>query len=466
MLLIFDLGRRFAGYWSGLWSALIFATSPICMIFSRAVIFDMPLAFFLTLALWAFARGEMAGGRTGKRLFLLMYGAIAAAVLTKGPIGVAIPALVIGGYLLVGQRRQLLGAMKPGYGIVVLLLIAAPWYLWAEARNPGYLHYFFFEENFLRYVTPRFNRVQPWYFYFEVLAIGFLPWTALLALPFTRASGLQNEHRLLVLLWAAVPFIFFSLSAAKQPGYILPAFPALALLIGTTITRALETGTRRRPLALPWLVLLTAFGYFSLGLFFPQLWPASLAESAGRFPGFMTRISWTSIGTIVILLLVLIAESLWARRLQYYITTCVFFAAFHLFGMGIFNDTSRMRSSRELAEKARPLITPGDQVVIYNGYLSSLPFYLRSEQPLWVVVPPQGAAVMGSFYIAEKNPPAARGSGATVLSFDKFAELWDHSPARLIVFVQEKKLSRLAGDVGAAPKRLLTVDDVVIVSNR
>lgn len=466
VLLIYDLGRRFAGHWAGLWSALVLATSPAFMTFSRAVIFDMPLACFITLALWAFARGEMAGGSTGKKFFLTMYVAVAAAVMTKGPIGLVVPALVIGGYLVVGRRRHLLGAIKPLYGALVLLLVAAPWYLWAEARNPGYLHYFFFEENFLRYLTPRFHRVQPWYFYFEVLGIGFLPWTALLALPYSRESGLQDEHRLLIILWTVAPFIFFSFSAAKQPGYILPAFPPLALLIGTAISRALELRAGRCTLALPWLVLLAVFGYFALGLFFPQLWPSSVAENAGRFPAFATHLSWTWMGSVIALLLLLIVANMWAGRLQVYVATCVFFAVFHLFAMGIFSDISHIRSSRDLADKALPFITPGAQVVIYSDYLSSLPFYIRAEQPLWVVLPERVGPVLGSYYMAEKNPPAARGSGTTVLSFDKFAEVWDHPPARLIVFVEEKKLQRLADDVGAPPKRLLTAGDFVLVSNR
>ena len=466
LLLIYDLGRRFAGHWSGLWSALVLATSPAFMSFSRAVIFDMPLAFFITLTFWAFARGEMADGRRREKFFFIMYIAAADAVLTKGPVGLAVPALVIGGYLLVGQRRQLLGAMRPLQGAVVLLLIAAPWYLWAEARNPGYLHYFLFEENFLRYMTPRFNRVQPWYFYFEVLALGFLPWNLLLGLPFTRASGLQNEHRILIVLWAVVPFMFFSLSAAKQPGYILPAFPALALLIGPSIARALERQTGRRALALPWLMLLIVFGYFAVGLIFPQLWPRSLSESASRFSGFSEGLPWTSLAAIAGLLAVLIAASLRARRLHYYVAACVFFAGFHLFAMRIFSEISRLRSSRELAEKALPLIAPGDQLVVYNDYLASLPFYIRTEQPLWVVLQQHSGAVLGSFYIAEKRPPAVRGSGPAVLSFDKFAEVWNHSPERLVVFVEEKKLQRLADDVGVTPHRLLTTGNFVIVSNR
>jgi hypothetical protein len=73
---------------------------------------------------------------------------------------------------------------------------------------------------------------------------------------------------------------------------------------------------------------------------------------------------------------------------------------------------------------------------------------------------------MGSFYMAEKNPRPALGSGEVIMSFDKFAEVWHHPPARLIVFVEEKKLSRLAADVGAIPKRLLTFGDVAVVTNQ
>jgi 4-amino-4-deoxy-L-arabinose transferase-like glycosyltransferase len=468
VLLVYDLGRRFAGRWAGLWSGLVLSTSPAFMAFSRAVIFDMTLAFFITLALWAFERGRAAAATRATKFFLVMYAAAAGAVLAKGPIGLAIPALVIGAYWLVRRRQPPLGAMKPLSGAAIVLLIAAPWYLWAEARNPGYLHYFFVEENFLRYLTPRFNRGQPWYFYLEVLAIGFLPWTTMLQLPFTRASELKNEDRLFILLWVAVPFIFFSFSAAKQPGYILPAFPPLALLVGTAIARALEmrTAGSRRPLAVPWLVLLAAIGYFTLALFLPSLLPPGIADAAAGVPPFITRFSWPLVPMLLVLLLVTVAASLWASPARYYVATCVFFSAFHIFGLGVFSDISRTRSSKDLVEEALPLIRPDDQPVVYSDYLSSLPFYLKAEKPLWVVLAQRGGAVMGSFYMAEKNPRPVRGAGEAVLSFDKFAELWNDSPARLIVFVEEKKLPRLAADVGAAPKRLLTVGDMAVVANR
>ena len=463
LLLVYDLGRRCSGRWAALWSGLVLATCPIFMAFSRAVIFDMPLAFFITLALWGFVRGKAADAGAAGKFYLVMYAATAAAVLTKGPIGVAIPVLVIAPYLLV-RRRPPLRAMRPLQGAVLLLMIAAPWYLWAEAHNPGYLRYFFVEENFLRYLTPQFNRGQPWYYYFEVFAVGFLPWTVLLQLPFTRAASLKDDDRLLFVLWTAVPFIFFSFSAAKQPGYVLPAFPPLALLVGSAMAKAAEAAPRmRRSLAVPWIVLLVAAGSFTLVLFSPSLLPP---RAAAEVSFFLTPITWLIISVLLVSLLAAAGASVWASPTKYYVTSCVVFCVLHLFAMGIFDRISKKRSSKELAEKTISLIQPGDQVVVYNDYLSSLPFYLGAEKPLWVIVSGGGNVIMGSHYMAEKKPRPSRGSGDVVLSFDKFAEVWDHTSARLIVFLEERKIPNLAADVGREPRRLLTVGEIAIVTNQ
>jgi 4-amino-4-deoxy-L-arabinose transferase-like glycosyltransferase len=463
LLLVYDLGRRCSGRWAALWSGLVLATCPIFMAFSRAVIFDMPLAFFITLGLWAFARGKTSDANVAGKFYILMYAAAGAAVLTKGPIGLAIPVLVIGPYLLL-RRKPPLRALKPLQGAALLLLIAAPWYLWAEAHNPGYLRYFFVEENFWRYLTPQFNRGQPWYYYFEVFAVGFLPWTALLQLPFTRAASLKDDDRLLFVLWTAVPFIFFSFSAAKQPGYVLPAFPPLALLVGSAIAKAVEAAPRmRRSLAVPWIVLLVAAVCFAIVLFSPSLLPPGSADVISPFS---MRSSWLMIAALLVSLLAAAGASVWASPAKYYVTSCVVFCILHLFAMGIFDLISKNRSSKELAQKTTPLIQPGDQVVVYNDYLSSLPFYLGAEKPLWVIVSEGGNVIMGSHYMAEKKPRPSRGSGGAVLSFDKFAAVWEHAPARLIVFVQEKKLPKLVANIGREPKRLLTVGDIAVVTNQ
>ncbi|HEX9444175.1 MAG TPA: glycosyltransferase family 39 protein [Candidatus Binatia bacterium] len=469
VLLAYHLARTSMGPRAGPWSGLVLLTSPAVMAFSRATIFDMPLAFFITLALWSFRRGEAARGTRKRLFFLLMWVAMAAATLMKGPIGIVIPGMVIAFYLLVTRRWSMLGAMEPALGPAIFLVIAAPWYLWAEARNPGYLKYFLFEENFLRYLTPHFNRGQPWHYYALVLAVGFFPWSALIYLPFKGiAAAAKDDGRLFLLLWAALPVLFFSFSLAKQPGYILPVFPPLAILTGDAIARALESSSYRTrlPLMVPWLVLLAAFGYFSLALFLPGLLPAALRESPPEVMLFIRQIFWPWVPALLVLLLAGAGASLRAMPAPYYFVSCAFFLVFHLFGLGIMGHISRTRSSEELAAKALPLVRPEDQLVVYNDYRSSLPFYLRVKEPIWMVLPERRGAVMGSFYMAEKKPRPARGAGEAVLGFDKFAELWDHSPARLLVFVEEKKLAQLAGRVGAPPKRLLSVGEVALVANR
>jgi 4-amino-4-deoxy-L-arabinose transferase-like glycosyltransferase len=108
--------------------------------------------------------------------------------------------MVIGAYLILTKNRVLLREISLLWGIIFLLVVS-PWYILAELRNLGYLGYFLFEENCVRYTTQHFQRNKPWHYFFEVLAIGFLPWTVLVP-------------SVLKLLWEAIKetrFLFLSL---------------------------------------------------------------------------------------------------------------------------------------------------------------------------------------------------------------------------------------------------------------
>jgi 4-amino-4-deoxy-L-arabinose transferase-like glycosyltransferase len=467
--LVYNLARTSLGIWGGLWSGLILSTSPVFMAFSRATIFDMTLTFFITLALWGFYRGINAEGKSRRIFFLAMYAAMGCATLAKGPIGAILPALVIASYLLLTRRWSILREIKPALGLGIFLLIVAPWYVCVELRNPGYLRYFLLEENFLRYLTPQFKRGQPWHYYIEVLAVGFFPWTALIYAPFMGIpAALKDERKLFLLLWVVLPFLFFSFSHAKQPGYILPIFPPLAVLTGDAVARMLgaSSAKTRWPLSISWVILLAAFSYFTLALFVPELLPAKLQERSPEILPLIRQISGLLIPLLLALLALGVIASLRAKASTYYLVSCVFFATFHLFGLRVLGPISQTRSSRQLAEQTLPLLRPGDQMVIYDDYRSSLPFYLHADQPLWVVTREDKDYVMGSFYIAKKNPAPARGAGAAVLSFDEFSKIWGRSPSRLIVFVEQKRLSRFSAEVSVPPKKLLTVGDTVLVTNR
>ena len=154
-------GRR-----AGLWSALILLSSMEFFALSRAVLMDMTLTCFISLALWSFCLGQRGGeSAPGKIQFLLMYVAIGVATLLKGPIGFLLPAGVIGVYLLVTKRWRLLRRMQIPLGIALVILTVVPWYLAAESSNPGYLRYFLWEENVHRFTSKQFNRSGPWYYF-------------------------------------------------------------------------------------------------------------------------------------------------------------------------------------------------------------------------------------------------------------------------------------------------------------
>ena len=207
--LVFFFVRRFFGFWEGLWSSLILVTSLEFYLLARIVIFDMTLTFFTTLSLFSFfyaLREEKSRRRTS--WLGLMYVSLGAATLVKGPIGVVLPGMVALAYLLICRKLFLLRELGLHFGIPLFVAIVAPWYYEVERLNPGYLRYFFWEENFIRYLTPHFNRTQGWYYFFLVLAVGFLPWTLWIPEALREAwRGRRNDAMLFLLLWAVLPFI-------------------------------------------------------------------------------------------------------------------------------------------------------------------------------------------------------------------------------------------------------------------
>jgi 4-amino-4-deoxy-L-arabinose transferase-like glycosyltransferase len=181
VFLTYGLARSLYGRWAALWSAMVLLTSIEFFGLGRIVILDMVFTVSLTATFCCFVIGARAVERgKGRMPFLLMYVAMGAATLVKGPIGFLLPGAVIFVHLLFTRRWTLLRNMELPLGAVVFMVTAGPWYVLAELRNPGYLRYFIFQENIVRFVTTRFNRTGPWYFFLLVLGAGFFPWTALL----------------------------------------------------------------------------------------------------------------------------------------------------------------------------------------------------------------------------------------------------------------------------------------------
>ena len=252
-------GRRWFDETIGILAGAITATSFGYFALARLSLPDLPLAFFITLTIWAAFVATLERERQPRNWLLVAAAAAALGFLTKGPLGIIIPVLVIAPVLLIERRSFDLELSDLVLAGLLFLAMAMPWYIAMWWRHgPAYLEGFFIGDNYERFATARFNDPRPFWFYVPVLAGGLLPWTALTVVwlgpvwqAITRRRSVATVD-LRLLLWLVLPLIFFTLSIGKQPRYILPALPPLALLLASSIIertrewRSLD-GSRVRP---------------------------------------------------------------------------------------------------------------------------------------------------------------------------------------------------------------------------
>jgi 4-amino-4-deoxy-L-arabinose transferase-like glycosyltransferase len=470
LFLTYRFARSVFGSWAALWSALILLTSIEFFALSRVVILDMLLTCFLTAALYCFFLGQRGLGRGQRKIkFFLMYAAMGAATLIKGPIGFLLPTTVIFLYLFIEKRWMLLRHMELPFGVPLFIIIAASWYVLAELRNPGYLRHFLWEENVMRFTTKQFQRGGPWYYFLGILTTGFFPWSALLptALAESWKHSLKRQY-LFLILWIVAPLAFFSLSSSKLPHYILPIYPALAIIVGTTIANALtdSSGKANRVLWLPAGAFFLLSFVLTLAGLWPQFFPFRLQPYIQGSFSPTPILLLLGLGMTTILALLSIRKNLWAEHEFLYAATAISFALFVLFAAPIVRTVSSIRSSKQLAEKAVPFIRAEDQVVLYEGYLPSLPFYLSIHRPIWMVWSGNKSKVLGSDYVAKKRPEPFAGYGQVLFTYEEFAELWRTSKDRFVVFLDNGAVDRFELLIGSPPKILLEVGETVLVENK
>ena len=241
-------------------AAAVLASSWGYFLSSQFVTLDMALTAFLTSALCAFllAQDARASPADNRRWMLVAWALCALAVLTKGVIGVVLPALAIATYVALRRDVALLRRLHIGSGLVVLTAIAAPWFMLAEARNPGFAEFFFIHEHLQRFTQPLHRRPGAWW-YFIPIAIAFLmPWfPAIVAAPACRVrtgpAAIRSgafDARFFCWCWAAAIFVFFSVSSSKLPAYIMPAMGAVALGAAAPLAARWRLTTRRTALTL------------------------------------------------------------------------------------------------------------------------------------------------------------------------------------------------------------------------
>ena len=225
-VLVYVSGRKLFNERAGLLAALVLATSLEYFYLGNAAVTDMTLTFLLTAALLAFLH----------RQYYLLFGFAAFAVLTKGPVALFFCGVIILLYQAVTGNIKMLKTMNVFSGSLLFAAIALPWYLAMYSfHGMAFIDTFLGFHNVTRFLQPEHTAGAVWYYYIPVLILGFFPWSAFLAPAlFTGLKDKGEYHNTCVFLviWAAVVFVFFSISQTKLVSYILPLYPPLALLTG------------------------------------------------------------------------------------------------------------------------------------------------------------------------------------------------------------------------------------------
>ena len=261
VLVAYFLARRWYGNTTGLLAGTIIATCFGAIGMARQALPDLPLAFFVTLSIWAMLVGvlEQPTGQaetTRSRFWILVVAASAAgAFLVKGPVGIAVPVMVlipiaIFEYAMHGKWWRA-RATDLILAAAVFSVIALPWYLLMTTEHGLlYLQRFFFAENIDRFLTARYNAPRSVWYYIPITFAGLLPWSPFFSLWIPRigrwwSTRAFSTRTLRLAIWISAPLLFYTLSIGKQPRYILPILVPLAILISHSLVDEIKTSTGR-----------------------------------------------------------------------------------------------------------------------------------------------------------------------------------------------------------------------------
>ncbi|MBU9219870.1 glycosyltransferase family 39 protein [Burkholderia multivorans] len=329
VLLVGFTGARLFNPLSGFLAAVVLASSPYWNLMGHFNALDMGLAFWMALSLCALLLAQRPGLRPAavRGWMWLCWAAMAFAVLSKGLVGVILPGAVLVLYTLIARDWALWKRLYLVSGLVIFFAIATPWFVLVQQRNPEFFNFFFIVQQFRRYLTPEQNRPGPFYYFVPVLLVGFLPWLSVAWQSVRHALRMPRQPNgfspmLVLLIWSAFIFLFFSASHSKLISYVLPVAPALALIIGAYLPLLGADRFRRHLLGYLVFFVAAAFGIIFLAY-----------QGDARTPNALYRAFqiWLYVGLAIAAVLTLVAAWL-NRRAGVTAALTAFGAAWLIFG--------------------------------------------------------------------------------------------------------------------------------------
>jgi 4-amino-4-deoxy-L-arabinose transferase-like glycosyltransferase len=372
-------GKRVFGDRIGFYAALVLGSSLYWTICSQINSVDMSLSAMMTVALCALiiAQRDDATAAEQRNWMLVCWAGMALSVLAKGLIGLVLPGGVLVLYTLFARDWKIWTRLHLVKGLLLFFLIATPWFVLVGLKNPEQPHFFFIHEHFDRFLKKEHHREAAWYVFFVLLAAGSVPWVGVLVQSLVLGAQAKSEPtrfkpRLLLLVWVAFIILFFTKSNSKLPGYIVPVFPAVALLVANY----LDTGARRGRMLTAGLTALLGAGLLGFVPFMLRL-----ARHAGEDVLYAAYQPWVLAAGLVLLIGGALAM-LYTRHMQRDLTVLVLavagFAGTQLLLAG-FEPIGKVRAGVNLlpAMQAAGASNPAVRVYSVGIYEQSLTYYLN-----------------------------------------------------------------------------------------
>jgi 4-amino-4-deoxy-L-arabinose transferase-like glycosyltransferase len=376
--LVYLFGKKLYNRRTGILAALILGTSIIYFLETQLTLLDTTLTFFISLTIYWFYIGYY----ERRRIFLLFLGVpLGLGILTKGPVALIISGgvgMVIWFYYTLKRQKKWheLFNWQLAVGLVIAALICVPWYL-AMWHRFGAV---FIQSHFGYHMFARFTTAiedhggNQWYFYLYyviMLFIGLFPWSANIIGSIRLAIKQPSNSSLLLLIWAAVIFIFFNIAQTKLPGYVVPMLPPIAILIGCWWDQLLSGNVARSKLWVGNLVQVSIIVIFTATVFsFKHLFPPG---NETLFWIVLSLPVCLLVGSIVILGLYIIGR----KPLIYFKATFVTFYLLWALILVMFTFSAQsFQTVKHLAPTIKKYATQNDVIAINTLGSLSAPFYL------------------------------------------------------------------------------------------
>ncbi len=370
------VGARLYGQRAGFYAFLFLISSALYFALGHVNTLDMGVSVFLSIAIGSLvlAQSERTSPSSVRNWMLLGWSALACATLSKGLIGLVLPGGAVFCYLVWQRDWALLRNLHLGKGVMLFLLITAPWFIAVSRANPEFAHFFFIYEHFERFTSNVHQRSKPGWFFFAVLLVGMLPWAATMSWSLIKPAfswrAQPGRFEATRFLWVYLLFIFFffSMSTSKLPPYILPMYFALALV-------AAEKAAQKSCFKIDGIIsVLIAVGLGVLGVMV-----ANLGESEGEVDLLLKCRPWIWVSALFFLAAgisnMICRNDKWLGPSVFALCALL---ALQMLSFG-YQSFSTKRSAQFLARAVEPFSDKGVDIYSIYRYYHSLSYYLGKE---------------------------------------------------------------------------------------